>query len=126
MVYIFYYIDDNQIAITTDIGLRYATSQERVCVYEYERDKSFVVCLSGCRANLIDGYYRIRGVRTNKIVYITYTKVQSLNGMLMRNLSGRKQYNQINDAGAKFTPTFLAEKCIAGTNATYTVTNVSD
>lgn len=78
--------EDMRIAITTDIGIRYATSQERVSVYEYERDKSFVVCLSGCRANLIDGYYRIRGVRTDKIVYITYTKVQSLNGMLMKKM----------------------------------------
>jgi len=38
--------------------------------------------------NIIDGYYRIRGMREGKTVSIVFEKIQSLTGRLMRILSG--------------------------------------
>ena len=51
--------EDMHVAISTHLGIRYITSQERVSVYEYRQGESFLVCLSGCRENIIDGYYII-------------------------------------------------------------------
>lgn len=110
--------EDLCVAITTYIGIRYVTSQERVSVYDYQKNESFVMCLSGCRENLIDGYYRIRGVRTKNKVRITYTKVQSLNGTLMRKIIGRPQYNTVNDKSARRTPEILAGYCTRGITGT--------
>ncbi len=99
---------DMLIAVTTWLGGRYFTSLERVSVMEHAPGDSFVVCLSGCIENVIDGYYRVRLHRTGATITIDYAKVQSLSSPLMRVIVGRKQYGDVNRVSAQATAELLA------------------
>eukprot|EP00466_Bigelowiella_natans_P011911 jgi/Bigna1/81283/fgenesh1_pg.79_\ len=67
------------------------------------------VCISAELENIVDGYYRIVGVREGKTVTITFDKIQTLNGRAIRALSGGKmRYETENAKFAQDTADYLA------------------
>lgn len=99
---------DMMIAFSVWFSVRYVTSLERVAVLDHEPGNSFTMCITACRENIIDGYYRVNAKRTGTKVLIDWTKVQSLNGALMRMIIGKKNYKATNEESANATADLLA------------------
>ena len=68
-------------------------------------------------AQVIDGYYRVRAERAAETVSIAWVKVQSLNGALLRLLTGKDQYQSVNEESANSTADLLVEYVEHGANA---------
>ena len=94
-----YLQQDDTIAITTSIvGIIHTTSYEKVAVLE-EDEKSFVVCMTTCSENIVNGYYTFSLKRLHKRrVVLIYHKVQSFTTFPLRTLIklNEAQYMLIN------------------------------
>merc|ERR1711907_270990 len=99
---------DMMIAITVWFEKFYLTSLERISIMEHQQGAFFTVCISACRENVIDGYYRIRCCRNQKTLHIEWAKVQSLNGALLRLVTGKDRYRSVNVKSAEITADLLA------------------
>jgi len=103
---------DDVVSVTTRFmnDKLFTTSYEKVAVLE-ETDNSFIMCMTSCSENIINGYYRIKvDLDENKnSITINYAKVQSLQPFIMRILlNNNSKYVDANINSVKNTINFLS------------------
>jgi hypothetical protein len=103
---------DDVVSVTTRFmnDKLFTTSYEKVAVLE-ETDNSFIMCMTSCSENIINGYYRIKvNLDENKnSITINYAKVQSLQPFIMRILlNNNSKYVDANINSVKNTINFLS------------------
>lgn len=108
---------DDVVSVTTRFASDnlFTTSYEKVAILE-ETDDSFIMCMTSCTENIINGYYRIKVTfnAQNNSVTISYAKVQTLTPLILRmaldGLFGNKSYKEANIGSVKNTINFLSGK----------------
>lgn len=109
---------DDVVSVTTRFmsDNLFATSYEKVAILE-ETSNSFIMCMTSCSENIINGYYRIKvqfDEKTNSIA-INYAKVQTIEPFILRILidnrfTGNQKYKDVNINSVKNTINFLSGK----------------
>ncbi len=77
---------DDLVSVTTRlVGGLYMTSYEKVSILE-ETENLFIMCMTTCSENCVNGYYRIKVdfEESSSSITIEYAKVQSLAPLLLR------------------------------------------
>lgn len=106
---------DDVVSVTTRFASDnlFTTSYEKVAILE-ETDNSFIMCMTSCTENIINGYYRIKVEFNNRYnsITINYAKVQTLSPLILRlaldGVFGNKSYIEANIASVKNTIHFLS------------------
>ena len=109
---------DDVVSVTTRFmsDNLFTTSYEKVAILE-ETSNSFIMCMTSCSENIINGYYRIKvqfDEKTNSIT-INYAKVQTIEPFILRILidnrfTGNQKYKDANINSVKNTINFLSGK----------------
>ena len=109
---------DDVVSVTTRFmsDNLFTTSYEKVAILE-ETPNSFIMCMTSCSENIINGYYRIKvqfDEKTNSIT-INYAKVQTIEPFILRILidnrfTGNQKYKDANINSVKNTINFLSGK----------------
>ena len=109
---------DDVVSVTTRFmnDNLFTTSYEKVAILE-ETSNSFIMCMTSCSENIINGYYRIKvqfDEKTNSIT-INYAKVQTIEPIILRTLidnrfTGNQKYKDANINSVKNTINFLSGK----------------
>lgn len=109
---------DDVVSVTTRFmsDNLFTTSYEKVAILE-ETSNSFIMCMTSCSENIINGYYRIKvqfDEKTNSIT-INYAKVQTIEPFILRTLidnrfTGNQKYKDANINSVKNTINFLSGK----------------
>lgn len=108
---------DDVVSVTTRFASDnlFTTSYEKVAILE-ETDNSFIMCMTSCTENIINGYYRIKVTFSDRYnsITINYAKVQTLSPLILRlaldGVFGNKSYIEANIASVKNTINFLSGK----------------
>lgn len=108
---------DDVVSVTTRFASDnlFTTSYEKVAILE-ETDNSFIMCMTSCTENIINGYYRIKVTfsEQNNSITINYAKVQTLSPLILRlaldGVFGNKSYKEANIGSVKNTINFLSGK----------------
>ena len=94
----------------------FTTSYEKVAILE-ETSNSFIMCMTSCSENIINGYYRIKIYfdENTKSITINYAKVQTIEPIILTTLidnkiTGNKKYTDANINSVKNTINFLSGK----------------
>jgi hypothetical protein len=109
---------DDVVSVTTRFmnDNLFTTSYEKVAILE-ETSNSFIMCMTSCSENIINGYYRVKvqfDENTNSIT-INYAKVQTIEPFILRTLidnkfTGNQKYKDANINSVKNTINFLSGK----------------
>ena len=108
---------DDVVSVTTRFASDnlFTTSYEKVAILE-ETNNSFIMCMTSCTENIINGYYRIKVTfsEQNNSITINYAKVQTLSPLILRlaldGVFGNKSYKEANIGSVKNTINFLSGK----------------
>jgi len=109
---------DDVVSVTTRFmsDNLFTTSYEKVAILE-ETSNSFIMCMTSCSENIINGYYRIKIYfdENTKSITINYAKVQTIEPIILRTLidnkiTGNKKYTDANINSVKNTINFLSGK----------------